>query len=59
MLGKRSTLAHIVQLLRENKVDNYAITELVQGQTRRCIIAWSFGATRLPDVSAVLQLFDH
>ena len=59
MLGKMSTLTHIVQLLRENKVDNYAITELAQGQTRRWVIAWSFGTTRLPDVSAMLQLFDH
>ncbi|KAI0686553.1 S-adenosyl-L-methionine dependent methyltransferase [Earliella scabrosa] len=49
MLGKMSTLTHIVQLLRENKVDKYAITELVQGQTRRWVIAWSFGSTRLPD----------
>ena len=32
------------------KVDNYAITEFVQGQTRRWAIAWSFGTFRLPDV---------
>ncbi|KAG8216218.1 hypothetical protein J3R82DRAFT_8256 [Butyriboletus roseoflavus] len=33
----------------ENEVDNYAITEFIQGQTRRWAIAWSFGTLRLPD----------
>ncbi|KAI1790020.1 S-adenosyl-L-methionine dependent methyltransferase [Ganoderma leucocontextum] len=51
MLGKMSSLANIVQTLRENKVDNYAISELVQGQTKRWLIAWSFGEIRLPDAS--------
>jgi hypothetical protein len=32
------------------KVDNYAITEFVQGQTRRWAIGWSFQDARLPDV---------
>ncbi|KAI0752971.1 hypothetical protein C8Q80DRAFT_487656 [Daedaleopsis nitida] len=49
MLGKMSSLTHIVQLLRQHKIDNYAITELVQGQTRRWVIAWSFGNVHLPD----------
>ena len=53
MLGKMSTLQHIVKLLRDNEVDNYAITELVQGQTRRWVIAWSYGDIRLPDASAL------
>ncbi|KAJ8453876.1 hypothetical protein ONZ51_g13354 [Trametes cubensis] len=49
MLGKMSSLTDIVQSLRARKVDNYAISELVQGQTRRWVIAWSFSDLRLPD----------
>ncbi|KAI8974587.1 S-adenosyl-L-methionine dependent methyltransferase [Trametes punicea] len=49
MLGKMSSLSEIVQSLRTKEVDNYAISELVQGQTRRWVIAWSFGDVRLPD----------
>ncbi|KIM68846.1 hypothetical protein SCLCIDRAFT_20156 [Scleroderma citrinum Foug A] len=49
MLGKLASLPDTVTLLRINQIDNYAITEFVQGQTRRWAIAWSFGTHRLPD----------
>jgi len=43
MLGKYSSVEVLVNKLKEKKVDNYAITEFVQGnKTRRWGIAWSF-----------------
>ncbi|OCB86054.1 hypothetical protein A7U60_g6952 [Sanghuangporus baumii] len=50
MLGKLSSFEKIVEVLRANQIDNYALTELVQGQTRRWAIAWSFSDVRLPDM---------
>ncbi|KAH7882085.1 hypothetical protein F5I97DRAFT_1911874 [Phlebopus sp. FC_14] len=52
MLGKMSSLPEIVGLLRQHQVENYAITEFVQGQTRRWAIGWSFETLRLPDALA-------
>lgn len=43
MLGKFSSVGTIVNALRDKGVDNYAVTEFVQGsKTRRWGVAWSF-----------------
>ncbi|KAH8678581.1 hypothetical protein BGZ60DRAFT_401371 [Tricladium varicosporioides] len=43
MLGKFSSVSVLIEQLREHKVDNYAVTEFVQGgKTKRWGIAWSF-----------------
>jgi len=49
MLGKQSSLTALVTLLRAHSITNYALTELVQGHTRRWALAWSFTDTRVPD----------
>ncbi|KAI0273225.1 hypothetical protein BGY98DRAFT_1090782 [Russula aff. rugulosa BPL654] len=49
MVGKQSSLTALVTLLRTHSITNYALTELVQGHTRRWALAWSFTDTRLPD----------
>ncbi|KAI9453618.1 S-adenosyl-L-methionine dependent methyltransferase [Lactarius psammicola] len=49
MLGKQSSLTALVSLLRAHSIMNYALTELVQGHTRRWALAWSFTDARLPD----------
>ncbi|OLN81080.1 putative methyltransferase-like protein C27D7.08c [Colletotrichum chlorophyti] len=47
MFGKQSSLEEFVTKLREQKIDNYAVTEFIQGnKTRRWAIAWSFAAMR-------------
>lgn len=47
MLGKHSSLETVVAMLREDGVDNYAVTEFIQGtRTRRWAVAWSFGDMR-------------
>lgn len=48
MFGKLSSLLNLIELLRAHQIDNYAITELVQGQTRRWALAWSFQPWRPP-----------
>ncbi|KAK7044830.1 S-adenosyl-L-methionine-dependent methyltransferase [Favolaschia claudopus] len=52
MLGKMSSLTQIVTSIREHSIENYGITEFVQGSTRRWAIVWSFDDSRLPDVRA-------
>lgn len=47
MFGMVSSLEAMVETLRERGIDNYAVTEFVQGnKTRRWALAWSFGAMR-------------
>ncbi|KAF8148848.1 hypothetical protein B0H34DRAFT_200530 [Crassisporium funariophilum] len=49
MLGKMSSVATIVELLRNLSITNYMVTEFVQGQTRRWAVGWTFSYARLPD----------
>ncbi|WFD04810.1 23S rRNA (adenine(1618)-N(6))-methyltransferase [Malassezia vespertilionis] len=49
MLGKLSSLHAAVAHLRCAKITNYAVTEFMQGTTKRWAIAWSFHGARLPD----------
>lgn len=47
MVGKVTSLETVVERLRKEKIQNYAVTELVQGkQTKRWVVGWSFGGMR-------------
>ncbi|EGS21316.1 uncharacterized protein CTHT_0031710 [Thermochaetoides thermophila DSM 1495] len=47
MLGKLSSLEILVEKLRTHGIDNYAVTEFIQGtKTRRWALGWSFGPMR-------------
>ncbi|KAF9773858.1 hypothetical protein IL306_008228 [Fusarium sp. DS 682] len=47
MFGFLASLIEFVDKLREHKIDNYAVTEFIQGnKTRRWAVAWSFGGMR-------------
>ncbi|KAK0742026.1 hypothetical protein B0T21DRAFT_123503 [Apiosordaria backusii] len=47
MLGKATSVEILVEKLKANGIDNYAITEFIQGnKTRRWALGWSFGAMR-------------
>lgn len=47
MFGKVSSVEAFVGRLRQNDIDNYAVTEFIQGnKTRRWAVGWSFGAMR-------------
>lgn len=47
MFGFLTSLIEFVDKLREHKIDNYGVTEFIQGsKTRRWAVAWSFGNMR-------------
>jgi 23S rRNA (adenine1618-N6)-methyltransferase len=47
MLGKLTSVEVLIDQLRQNDIDNYAVTEFIQGnKTRRWALGWSFGAMR-------------
>ncbi|KAK4445974.1 hypothetical protein QBC34DRAFT_450998 [Podospora aff. communis PSN243] len=47
MVGKASSIETLVERLRKNNIDNFAVTEFVQGnKTRRWALGWSFGPMR-------------
>ncbi|KAH8809134.1 hypothetical protein F5884DRAFT_858636 [Xylogone sp. PMI_703] len=47
MVGKLSSISVLIKKLRDNNINNYAVTEFVQGnKTRRWAIGWSFGDLR-------------
>ncbi|KAG9288519.1 hypothetical protein G9A89_015725 [Geosiphon pyriformis] len=48
MMGRKETVNLIVAELKKNKIDNFAVTEFSQGQTRRWGVGWSFRGYRLP-----------
>ncbi|KAJ6487757.1 S-adenosyl-L-methionine dependent methyltransferase [Mycena sanguinolenta] len=49
MLGKMSSITEIIGAIREHGIQNYGITEFVQGSTRRWAVVWSFSDFRLSD----------
>jgi len=51
MLGRLASVAVLVPIVRRTATQ-YALTELVQGKTRRWALAWSFRAARVPDTLA-------
>ena len=47
MLGKLSSVPDIIEQLKKRGVENWAVTEFVQGtRTRRWGVAWSWGDLR-------------
>ncbi|GAA5862028.1 hypothetical protein JCM8547_001563 [Rhodosporidiobolus lusitaniae] len=49
LLGKHSSIAPLVELLKSHQILNYAITPLPpQGQTTRWVLAWSLQDRRFP-----------
>ncbi|KAK1723627.1 hypothetical protein CaCOL14_007220 [Colletotrichum acutatum] len=53
MFGKQSSLEEFIAILKEKNINNYAVTEFVQGnKTRRWAVAWSFGTMRPSEEAA-------
>jgi 23S rRNA (adenine1618-N6)-methyltransferase len=53
MLGKQSSLEKLVEMLHAKGIDNYALTEFVQGnKTRRWAIGWTFAPMRPSQTAA-------
>ena len=52
-----STCMHILTFYFFEQITNYAITEFVQGQTRRWAVGWSFTDMHLSDVSCPNRIF--
>jgi 23S rRNA (adenine1618-N6)-methyltransferase len=47
MFGFLTSVVEFIEKLRKHDIDNYAVTEFVQGsKTRRWAVAWSFGSMR-------------
>ena len=52
--GKLYSVRIIVESFKNLNIDNYTVTEFIQGNTKRWAVAWSFLPLRLPDVSYLL-----
>jgi 23S rRNA (adenine1618-N6)-methyltransferase len=53
MFGKLPSVHDFISKLRQNGIDNYAVTEFVQGKkTKRWAVGWSFGDMRPSDKAA-------
>ncbi|KAJ7821004.1 S-adenosyl-L-methionine dependent methyltransferase [Mycena olivaceomarginata] len=52
MLGKMSSLTEVIGAIRGHGIQNYGITEFIQGSTRRWAVVWSFSDLRLSDTVA-------
>ncbi|OZJ03162.1 hypothetical protein BZG36_04064 [Bifiguratus adelaidae] len=46
MVGLKSTLMHLLDVLQQEKIGNYVIMDLKQGKTTRWVIGWSFSPDR-------------
>ncbi|KAF7360199.1 S-adenosyl-L-methionine-dependent methyltransferase [Mycena venus] len=49
MLGKMSSMTEVIGAIRGHGIENYGITEFIQGSTRRWAVVWSLSDFRLSD----------